>query len=157
MISCLCYIEKSNCSILSCHFCCYSLSLLTQNMHMRASHENSFSMEEYRQNDLWDIIQYKAMNYSAQGNEFLRYYLLLRRRPFYSLINIATPSIILSLLELSVFWLPVKADEKISLSVTIFLSSMILSGVIVTSLPASSNTYPLLGMLYCLTSVQQCI
>lgn len=52
-----------------------------------------FGVSEYKENDQWDLTGV----YSVRGNRFgssnIKFYLQLSRKPFYFMINVATPII----------------------------------------------------------------
>ena len=104
-----------------------------------------FDISQYNNNDEWQLLNVS----SAQGNRFcssnLKFYMHFARKPFYYIINIAMPIIVLSMMSLGVFWLPPNADEKLGLSTVIFLSYSIFSLIVVQNLPTTSDAMPLLG------------
>jgi hypothetical protein len=78
------------------------------------------------------------------GDELV-FLIRLRRKPLYYLFNIGAPVIILSALTVLTFCLPNDSGEKLSFIATVFLSFMVLTNQIASSLPTSSDSIPLLG------------
>ena len=67
----------------------------------------------------------------------------MARKPKHVFVNVAIPIILLNILTLAVFFIPY--EERLSFSITIFLTFMVLTMVIAEKLPESSDTIPLLG------------
>jgi hypothetical protein len=95
----------------------------------------------YRENSLWELVSTETVVGNRVGSDNIKFYVHLRRKSFYCIVNIVTPIIVLSLMTTVVFWLPPKADEKMSLCVTIFLSFTIFSALIFATLPESSDSF----------------
>jgi hypothetical protein len=105
-----------------------------------------FDLTYYRNSSLWDVMGTDTKMGSRRGSSYVKFYIFLRRKSLYVVVSTVIPVIVLSLLSLSVFCLPARSDEKVNLSVTIFLSFTLYTAVSVTSLPASSTgDMPLLG------------
>lgn len=105
---------------------------------------DTFNLDYYRKNAVWDIVNTSVVSGQSVGGDYLKFYIFLRRKPSYTVLSLILPIVVLSMLSLAVFWLPAVADEKVSLSVTIFLSFIVFNTVIVATLPQSDNM-PLLG------------
>lgn len=120
---------------------------MADNLLLIAQDNDSLDLSVYRENDLWQITSTTVVNNTRVGSSNLQFIMRIRRMPFYYIMNIAIPILVLSLLSVTVFWLPPNSGEKVSLSVTVFLSFTVFSVLIVSNLPVSSDTYPLLGEL----------
>lgn len=72
--------------------------------------------------------------------------LTLKRKPFYFLINIFLPIVLLSVLNTFVFILPVESGEKASFAVTVFLSLAVFLTIISSKLPENSEKISLLNV-----------
>lgn len=123
------------------------VSLVADNLLLIAQDNASLDLSVYRENDLWQITSTAVVNNTRVGSSNLQFIMYIRRMPFYYIMNIAIPILVLSLLSVTVFWLPPNSGEKVSLSVTVFLSFTVFSVLIVSNLPVSSDSYPLLGEL----------
>ena len=73
------------------------------------------------------------------------YTIHFERKPLYYIFNLVLPCVILTMCGLLVFLLPPECGEKISMSVTMFLSSTMFLMLLGNSIPVQSNVIPLLG------------
>ncbi len=108
---------------------------------------DSLYLGDSDENNQWVITSTIVVLGLREGMSNIKFYLVLQRKPFYFILNIVTPTILLSLMSLAVFWLPTHADEKMGLSVTILLAFTVFMFTISTVLPTSSDSTSLLGTL----------
>ena len=71
--------------------------------------------------------------------------MVMARKARYSIINVIVPIILLSLMDLLVFWLPAESGEKVSLGITVLLSFSVFLLVVDERMPRTSDTIPLLS------------
>ena len=71
--------------------------------------------------------------------------MLLKRKARYTVVNVITPIILLSVMDLLVFWLPPESGEKVSLGITVLLSFSVFLLVVDERLPRTSDTVPVLS------------
>jgi hypothetical protein len=71
------------------------------------------------------------------------------RDPMYYITNIILPAIVISLLVLTVFFLPCESGEKVSLGITILLAFTVFQLVVSDTLPPNTKTTPLVGECCC--------
>ncbi|XP_022105176.1 neuronal acetylcholine receptor subunit alpha-10-like [Acanthaster planci] len=76
------------------------------------------------------------------------YYLHLRRRPLFHVLNILVPCVLLSVLNLMVFSLPPESGEKIQLGMTNLLALVLFQQLISESLPPTSDKSPVIGFYF---------
>ena len=69
----------------------------------------------------------------------------LERKSQYTIINILIPIILLSIMDLLVFWLPPESGEKVSLGITVLLSFSVFLLVVDERMPRTSDAVPLLS------------
>ena len=69
----------------------------------------------------------------------------LERKSQYTIINVLIPIILLSIMDLLVFWLPPESGEKVSLGITVLLSFSVFLLVVDERLPRTSDTVPILS------------
>jgi len=74
----------------------------------------------------------------------LTFYILIRRRILYFLVNIIIPCVWLSILSLVGFLLPPDSGEKVSLGITVLLAFSVFMLLIAENIPATSETVPLI-------------
>ena len=85
----------------------------------------------------------------------------LKRKAQYSIINMLVPIILLSVMDLLVFWLPAESGEKVSLGITVLLSFSVFLLVVDEQIPRTSDAIPILSKLLnssdCVISIDLCI
>ncbi|XP_013393012.1 neuronal acetylcholine receptor subunit non-alpha-2 isoform X2 [Lingula anatina] len=79
------------------------------------------------------------------------FYLRIRRRTLYYLINVIFPCLWLSILSLLGFWLPPDSGEKITLGITVLLAFSVFMLLIAENMPATSDFVPLIGIYLTMT------
>ena len=70
----------------------------------------------------------------------------VRRRYIFHLVNLILPLVCISLLNLTVFILPVESGEKITLCISVFLTLAVFLTIITSSFPESSDEVSLLSI-----------
>lgn len=101
---------------------------------------------EYEENAVWDILD-TTSEIKKEGRESeVKFTFKLRRKSQYYVMNIILPVIFLGYLNILVFVIPADAGEKMSFSVTVFLSFAVFLTIISTLLPTSSENIPVLAM-----------
>lgn len=85
------------------------------------------------------------------------FYIHMRRRILYYIVNIIIPCLWLSALGVLAFILPPNSGEKVTLGITVLLAYTVFSLLIAENIPATSETVPLIGiyltMIMTLTSL----
>lgn len=101
---------------------------------------------EYEENAVWDILD-TTSEIKKEGRESeVKFTFKLRRKSQYYVMNIILPVIFLGYLNILVFVIPADAGEKMSFSVTVFLSFAVFLTIISTLLPTSSENIPVHAM-----------
>ncbi len=108
-----------------------------------ANKENTMDTTHYQTNGEWELVG----TYAAQETLWnsVTFYLHLRRKPTFYLMNIVIPTLILSAVSLLVFALPADSGEKISLGISILLSYSVLMLIVGDIMPKSADTIPYLS------------
>ncbi|XP_069103850.1 acetylcholine receptor subunit alpha-like [Argopecten irradians] len=93
--------------------------------------------------DLEDISQWNVLEfYTNNGTEVLSsvatFGVIFQRKPEFIIVNLLTPIILLCFLNLSVFLLPPQSGERVSFSVTMFLSFSVYMTLISEKLPITN-------------------
>ena len=81
----------------------------------------------------------------------INYTIHLKRRPFYYFFNLIVPCGLIGFLAILGFTLPPESGEKLTLGATLLFSLIVFLNMISESMPANSDTVPLLGTI--ITSV----
>lgn len=72
------------------------------------------------------------------------YTVILRRKPLFYVVNLIVPCVLISFLNMAVFYLPVDDGEKVSIGVSLLLALVVFLQLVVTNLlPPNSISIPL--------------
>ncbi|KAA3682096.1 uncharacterized protein DEA37_0008606 [Paragonimus westermani] len=83
----------------------------------------------------------------------LRYLIRLRRNPYFHVLMLVIPSVLLSSLTLVVFWLPPESPAKMMLGMNIFVAFFVLLLLLAESTPSAVRNFPLIGIYFSLNMV----
>ncbi|XP_070610354.1 acetylcholine receptor subunit delta-like [Erythrolamprus reginae] len=75
----------------------------------------------------------------------ITFYLIIKRKPLFYIINIVTPCILIAFMIILVFYLPADSGEKMTLAISILLAQSVFLLLISQRLPATSVAVPLIG------------
>ncbi len=89
-----------------------------------------------------DVIKYECCPHPYI---FILYKLTIRRASTFYYSNIIVPCLLLSILQLLVFWLPPDSGEKISLGMSNLLALILFQQLIAESVPPLGDETPLIG------------
>lgn len=103
------------------------------------------SMVEFEILSVSAICQDRAYQHSAHTYPEIIIHLRMRRRTIFYTVNLMMPCIAISILTIMTFHLPPECREKISLSITIFLSLTLFFLLISETVPSTSLAVPLIG------------
>lgn len=79
---------------------------------------------------------------------FIKYYIVMKRRPLFYMFNLVMPCILITLVALLGFYMPSESGEKVSMGITTLLSMTVFLMIVADSLPPSSDVVPLIGKSY---------
>ena len=119
---------------------------------MKISHSTpTTALEHFVEDGQWrieDIRVKLGSDYYEDTDETysnVEYYIKLHRKPLFHVSNMVAPCVFLTLCGMLVFLLPPDSGEKVSLSVTMLLSSTVFLLVIADSMPVQSDVIPHIG------------
>ncbi|XP_059173643.1 neuronal acetylcholine receptor subunit alpha-9-like isoform X2 [Physella acuta] len=149
---------KSSCSIdvyffpydtQSCYLVFGSLSYYINTITLERLPE----LSQFIANSAWSLVSFLADNTTVRGFNrepytIVSYHLVLKRRPYFYLINLIIPSLLFSLVATFGFLLPVESDNKINLQVSVFLSFSFFLLLVSRQVPPNSEHFPLLGLYF---------
>lgn len=75
------------------------------------------------------------------------YYLRLKRKPQFYLINLIVPSMLITVMAALGYYLPVESGEKVSLQITVMLSLAVFQLLVADKLPPSADATPIIGKI----------
>ncbi|KAH9488936.1 Neuronal acetylcholine receptor subunit beta-4 [Bulinus truncatus] len=127
------------------HACSIKMMAMTfTNSEMRfiTSATGNVSTNSYTNNGEWDLTTadiHLPKNFTETEFPELHITFHLKRRPFFLLLNVILPAIILSFLNIMVFVIPADSGEKISYGITVLLALSVFLSTVGGMLPRSSN------------------
>uniref|UniRef100_A0A8C3XEG5 Cholinergic receptor nicotinic delta subunit n=1 Tax=Cyanoderma ruficeps TaxID=181631 RepID=A0A8C3XEG5_9PASS len=75
----------------------------------------------------------------------ITFYLIIKRKPLFYVINIVIPCILIAFMVILVFYLPADSGEKMTLVISVLLAQSVFLLLISQRLPATSHAIPLIG------------
>ncbi|XP_046373184.2 neuronal acetylcholine receptor subunit alpha-10-like [Haliotis rufescens] len=119
--------------------------------------DSAGDMSSFKVNSEWDLVSVPVerheLYYGCCPEPYpdVTFYVNLRRKPFFYLLNLLFPCILISAVALLGFILPPDAGEKVSLEITVLLSLSVFMLVVSDTLPPTSDNFPYLGIYFCLS------
>ncbi|XP_068262378.1 acetylcholine receptor subunit delta isoform X3 [Nyctibius grandis] len=108
--------------------------------------------EGFTENGEWEIIHRPARKNIHPENppdtsehQDITFYLIIKRKPLFYVINIVTPCILIAFMVILVFYLPADSGEKMTLAISVLLAQSVFLLLISQRLPATSHAIPLIG------------
>lgn len=165
-------IFRSSCTINVNYFpfdwqnCSLKFSSLTYNakeisMHLKTDADeegNSFTIEwividpaSFTENGEWEIIHkpakrniYKSISMDSNKHQDITFYLIIKRKPLFYIVNIIIPCVLISFMASLVYFLPADSGEKMTLSISVLLAQSVFLLLISQRLPETSMAVPLI-------------
>ena len=108
---------------------------------------------EFHETGVWRIDKTTAekITYLTDDGEAwpkIIYTLYLSRKSDYYVLNLLLPSLLITMVALSMFWLPADSGEKVSLGITIMLAYSVMLLVIESYMPVTSDHRPKMGKMH---------
>ncbi|ELV09593.1 acetylcholine receptor subunit delta isoform X2 [Tupaia chinensis] len=108
--------------------------------------------EGFTENGEWEIVHRPArvnvdpsIPLDSPGHQDVTFYLIIRRKPLFYVINILVPCVLISFMVNLVFYLPADSGEKTSVAISVLLAQSVFLLLISKRLPATSMAVPLIG------------
>ncbi|XP_071169768.1 neuronal acetylcholine receptor subunit alpha-10-like isoform X1 [Mytilus edulis] len=108
----------------------------------------------YIEHNEWDIAAFPVIRHVLHYNccpepyPDVTFYLTLKRKSQFYVLTVLFPCILTASVAALTFILPPESGEKVSLGVTVLLSLAVFLLMVSEQLPASSDTYPYIGMYF---------
>ncbi|XP_063163929.1 acetylcholine receptor subunit delta [Candoia aspera] len=106
----------------------------------------------FTSNGEWEIIHKPArkninplVSRESNKHQDITFYLIIKRKPLFYVINIVIPCILIAFMTILVFYLPADSGEKVTLAISILLAQSVFLLLISQRLPATSFAIPLIG------------
>ncbi|NP_996947.1 acetylcholine receptor subunit delta precursor [Danio rerio] len=164
-------IFRSSCSINVNYFpfdwqnCSLKFSSLTYNakeisLNLKMEQENTtyykvewiiIDPEGFTENGEWEIVHkparrniYKSIPKESNKHQDITFYLIIKRKPLFYIVNIIIPCVLISFLASLVYYLPADSGEKMTLSISVLLAQSVFLLLISQRLPETSMAVPLI-------------
>ncbi|XP_028289815.1 acetylcholine receptor subunit delta [Gouania willdenowi] len=107
--------------------------------------------EGFTENGEWEIIHrpakkniYKHIPMESNKHQDVTFYLVIKRKPLFYIVNIIIPCVLISFLASLVYYLPADSGEKMTLSISVLLAQSVFLLLISQRLPETSMSVPLI-------------
>ncbi|KAG8136315.1 hypothetical protein E2320_009271, partial [Naja naja] len=118
----------------------------------------NIELQSFTENGEWEIIHRPARKNinplvprDSNKHQDITFYLIIKRKPLFYIINIVTPCILIAFMIVLVFYLPADSGEKMTLAISILLAQSVFLLLISQRLPATSFAVPLIGNTHVLS------
>ncbi|XP_004868122.1 acetylcholine receptor subunit delta isoform X1 [Heterocephalus glaber] len=108
--------------------------------------------EGFTENGEWEIVHRPARvntdpsaPLDSTSHQDVTFYLIIRRKPLFYVINILVPCVLISFMVNLVFYLPADSGEKTSMAISVLLAQSVFLLLTSKRLPATSVAIPLIG------------
>ncbi|CAL8401959.1 acetylcholine receptor subunit delta [Gadus morhua] len=105
----------------------------------------------WTENGEWEVIHrpakknvYKHIPMESNKHQDITFYLIIKRKPLFYIINIIIPCVLISFLACMVYYLPADSGEKMTLSISVLLAQSVFLLLISQRLPETSMSIPLI-------------
>uniref|UniRef100_A0A8D3BKX3 Acetylcholine receptor subunit delta n=1 Tax=Scophthalmus maximus TaxID=52904 RepID=A0A8D3BKX3_SCOMX len=114
----------------------------------------------FTENGEWEIIHrpakknmYKHIPMESNKHQDITFYLVIKRKPLFYIVNIIIPCVLISFLASLVYYLPADSGEKMTLSISVLLAQSVFLLLISQRLPETSMSVPLIVKDYMFLSI----
>ncbi|XP_039908412.1 acetylcholine receptor subunit delta isoform X2 [Simochromis diagramma] len=105
----------------------------------------------FTENGEWEIVHrpakrniYKHIPMDSNKHQDITFYLIIKRKPLFYIVNIIIPCVLISFLACLVYYLPADSGEKMTLSISVLLAQSVFLLLISQRLPETSMSVPLI-------------
>ncbi|KAH9488926.1 Acetylcholine receptor subunit alpha [Bulinus truncatus] len=127
----------------TCSIQLVAMSLTSNEMMFYSPPRAKVGMDYFNTNGEWDLIDSRTSTSNLSVGETslsaVDFVFVLRRRPYFLLLNVVLPVVFLSFLNILVFTIPVESGEKIGYGITVLLALSVFMSIISGMLPRSST------------------
>ncbi|XP_053908678.1 acetylcholine receptor subunit beta [Cuculus canorus] len=99
----------------------------------------------FQENGQWELCHRSGRRHAGPSHEDVTFYLVLRRKPLFYIVNVLVPCALLTLLADAVFYLPPDAGEKLTLSLFALLTLTVFLLLLADKVPSTSLAVPLIA------------
>ena len=113
---------------------------------VRLSIGTGIEFDDLSPNGEWTITKSYGTSFVDDGESYVAFYLTLKRKPLLYVLETIFPTIFLSILSIVTFVLPAESGERMSFSVTIFLSFAVFLTIVSAQIPENTETVPIFSI-----------
>ncbi|XP_064596453.1 neuronal acetylcholine receptor subunit alpha-10-like [Liolophura sinensis] len=124
---------------------------------------NTIDLSEFVDNGEWELVSVKVQRnvvyYNCCPEPFpdVTFYIHLRRRITYYIMNIIIPCIVLSVLCLAGFLLPAESGEKVTLGLSVLLTLTVFMLMVADKTPQTSESVSVIGIYLLVVLTTSCL
>ncbi|KAL3864396.1 hypothetical protein ACJMK2_006083 [Sinanodonta woodiana] len=100
----------------------------------------------YSENSEWALVSTSASTFTMNNHSGVTFSLTLKRKPFYHILTIVIPIILLALMNIFVFLLPGSSREKMTYVATVFLAYALFMTIASQVIPKNSTKVSIMGV-----------
>ncbi|XP_060082235.1 neuronal acetylcholine receptor subunit non-alpha-2-like, partial [Ylistrum balloti] len=104
----------------------------------------------YHESKTWSLLSTTLEIPNNYDGTIFFFDIVLKRKPYYYVIMIVFPSVLLSFVTLAVYFIPSEEGERIGCGMTILLSFTVFLSQVAEHLPENSDTLPAIGLYFLL-------
>ncbi|XP_062577046.1 acetylcholine receptor subunit alpha-like 2 [Saccostrea cucullata] len=125
--------------------------------------KNEVDISSFRNHNEWDVIDTVAVRHNiyygccTDPYPDITFHIHIRRKPLFYVITIIFPCFLINILTFMGFVLPPFAPEKISLQITVLLSTTVFLLLVQDKFPSASENFPLLALYFAICMVLVCV
>ncbi|XP_063407210.1 neuronal acetylcholine receptor subunit beta-2-like [Mytilus trossulus] len=94
----------------------------------------------------WEIISSSATSELDGFISRVKFTIVIKRKPLYTIMNIVLPIILLALLDIFTFKIPADTGERLGYTITVWLSFAVFLTIVSDSLPKTSDSVPIVSI-----------
>lgn len=110
----------------------------------------TINVNTYRESGEWDLVQTNVVHFQRSfGSEFwdlMRFQIKVKRKWLFHVMNLIVPVLCISVLNIVCFLLPSEGGERVTLSISIFLTLAVFLSIVNSSMPESSDEVAKFGV-----------
>lgn len=125
-------------------FVCWSYN--NKEVNLRSGSDTIQYYDDFSSNGEWLVVRSSSMVENTGVEVKVTFSLAVKRKPHYFILNMMMPVLLLSVLNLFTFAIPCDSGERISYSITVWLSFAVFLTVITANLPQSSNSISVIAV-----------
>ncbi|XP_071141749.1 neuronal acetylcholine receptor subunit beta-4-like [Mytilus edulis] len=129
-----------------CHLIFVSWSHASDDITLTQSSNGIKLSEELNGHGEWEITSSSATSDLDGFISRVKFTIVIKRKPLYTIMNIILPIILLALLDIFTFKIPADTGERLGYTITVWLSFAVFLTIVSDSLPKTSDSVPIVSI-----------